>query len=389
MVTSDFNEASKGTSPSYTESSDGPFLVFLRADPDSGIDKKMRGIAAALRSKNADVHFVLGSKDRREGLRDLRRALSMQPPLGTVFIRSDYIAVFCLPQLIRLRRHGMRLFVDQYDPEASRFRESRTPGLSMRTPLEFLKAMLVRFSARCVWLVADSVFTYADDDWLSSRLLSGKEIRVQNGVDVDAISPRQLSVADNGVDLPLRVLALGSYRVSHGLDRVIRGMARAASSGYEDIHLIVVGDGPVRPQLEQLVEQLGLQHRVELRGIANGRELDRLFDWAEVGLGTLAAHRIGEACVSSIKVREYLARGLPVVIADSDVLSRDTKDSAQFIFVVDDDESDLDLGDVKRTLRQCNPIEISEQARQFAEQRLCFWVTHGRYLSGSATTHIS
>lgn len=58
------------------------------------------------------------------------------------------------------------------------------------------------------------------------------------------------------------------------VDLVLRALARL--KGQHDFSYTVVGDGPLRPGLEQLASALGLQNRVRFTGVVGGSELRRL-----------------------------------------------------------------------------------------------------------------
>lgn len=60
-------------------------------------------------------------------------------------------------------------------------------------------------------------------------------------------------------------------------------------------------------------------------GVQTGRELFDLYSWMDIGIGTLALHRKSMSEASPLKVREYLAHGLPVILGyeDTDVDGKD------------------------------------------------------------------
>jgi hypothetical protein len=92
----------------------------------------------------------------------------------------------------------------------------------------------------------------------------------------------------------------------HGTDKIIR-LARAMPEADFDI-------------AGYLPEDLGVElpPNVRVRGILSQAEYEPLLASADVGIGALALHRkrMGEA--SPLKVREYLAHGLPVIVGCED-----------------------------------------------------------------------
>ena len=100
-----------------------------------------------------------------------------------------------------------------------------------------------------------------------------------------------------------------------------------------------MGDGPIRAGLEQLAEELGIADRVEFAGVHHGASLDSLFERAHVGLGSLALFRKGLSFASSLKSREYVARGLPFVSAGADP---DFDPAPDFVFMAPNTDRPLD-----------------------------------------------
>lgn len=74
-------------------------------------------------------------------------------------------------------------------------------------------------------------------------------------------------VAPPGVDPARVVLAVGRLSPSKGFDVLLRAFAQVAPHR-GDLHLVVLGEGPLRGRLESQVAELGLTGRVHLPGYA-------------------------------------------------------------------------------------------------------------------------
>lgn len=133
-------------------------------------------------------------------------------------------------------------------------------------------------------------------------------VRLANPIDCRSISLSSSHPTDD-----LRLIAVGNWHTWHGLDRVINALATEPKA-----RLTVVGDGPEVASLRELAASVGVGERVAFVGPTFGAELDALFDNHDVGVGTLAIHRKGLTADSSLKHREYCARGLPFVLAAND-----------------------------------------------------------------------
>jgi len=127
----------------------------------------------------------------------------------------------------------------------------------------------------------------------------------------------------------------------HGIDHIIRGIYE-----YKNNHLIclhIVGNGKDIPNLKKLVDNLHLSKQVIFHGFKTGDELDSLFNSCHIAVGSLGLHRIGLSESSTLKVREYCARGIPYIIACGDP---DFPDDYPYIFRVPPDESPIDIESV-------------------------------------------
>lgn len=133
---------------------------------------------------------------------------------------------------------------------------------------------------------------------------------VGNGVDVSQIGELPAPARDG----ELRAVFLGSSGQRwHGVDKIAQLAQRLA-----DVHFDVIG---YRPEAVNFpVHRNMTVHPPLSRG-----EYEPLLAHADVAIGTLALHRkqMDEAC--PLKVREYLAHGIPTVIAydDTDFLDVD------------------------------------------------------------------
>ncbi len=98
----------------------------------------------------------------------------------------------------------------------------------------------------------------------------------------------------------------GFVRDWHGVDRVIRWMA--TSDAPVNAMLMVVGDGPVRIDLERLAAKLSLQGRVRFTGVI---DRDRVPE--HVAAFDIALQPAVVSYASPLKLFEYLALGKPVI----------------------------------------------------------------------------
>jgi glycosyltransferase involved in cell wall biosynthesis len=117
-------------------------------------------------------------------------------------------------------------------------------------------------------------------------------------------------------DENVQVVGVASQAIWHGYDRFIEGMSIYPKS---NVIFHIVGDGPSLIELKSLVQRLNLTDNVIFHGRLDGEELNHLLLNMDCGIDSLARHRVGVTHNSSLKAKEYLAYGLPVVMSHIDL----------------------------------------------------------------------
>jgi glycosyltransferase involved in cell wall biosynthesis len=102
----------------------------------------------------------------------------------------------------------------------------------------------------------------------------------------------------------------GSFRGFHGLDILIRAFKNVVDQN-PDVRLLLVGDGPLRVEVEKLAYQLGLGNSVIFSGRVGFAEIPYYLSCFDVAV--VSAARADDFHYSPLKLREYLAAGCAVV----------------------------------------------------------------------------
>jgi len=110
---------------------------------------------------------------------------------------------------------------------------------------------------------------------------------------------------------PIRILTVARLVEIKGHEGAIRAVARLRER-HAGVRYDIVGDGPLRKQLEQLVIELGLQDAVTFHGAQNHAFIRQLMDQAH--LAVLSSVTVeGDQEGQGLVLQEAQAAGLPVV----------------------------------------------------------------------------
>ena len=168
-------------------------------------------------------------------------------------------------------------------------------------------------------------------------------INIDNGVDT-----RLYPITSKKIGKEITFISVASFCYWHGLDRMIEGMhiyyQNIQNNGTLNtpIYLKVVGnsrDGTI-DKLMELVKQYKLEKFIYFYGFKSGVELDELFDKSDISIASLGLHRKGLHTSSTLKVREYCARGIPVVYAGDDPC---LDKHPELFFKLPEDENPVDI----------------------------------------------
>ncbi len=139
-------------------------------------------------------------------------------------------------------------------------------------------------------------------------------MNIVNGVPVEGVTPHVPRPQDPSVSM----LALASMAKCHGYDRVIKALGEYQGSAAVRIHMVGPDADGSLAEWKKLAETLGLQDRVIFHGPLYGQALDDVMAACDVGLGLFGLYRVGLSEATPLKLREYMARGIPFVNAGYD-----------------------------------------------------------------------
>lgn len=233
--------------------------------------------------------------------RDLAKAIKAERP-DAIYERY---ALFLLAGVWAKRRFKLPMALEINSPLFAERRDHG--GLTLRP--------LGRWSERAAWRAADiclPVTHVLAADVRAAGIGEDRIVVIPNGIDpaefspsVDGMGVRQRYALGNKIVLGFT----GFVRPWHGLDRVIQAIAEMATQA--DVHLLVVGDGPIRQDLVDLSRVLGVSDRLTFTGIVQRAEMP-----AHVAAFDIALQPDATAYASPLKLVEYMAMGKAIVAPD-------------------------------------------------------------------------
>ncbi len=206
--------------------------------------------------------------------------------------------LFYIAGAVLARRRRVPFYVEVNSPLADE--RSREGGLGLRA--------LARAMERFVWNGADRIaaVTGVLRDIIAAQGAPRARIEVvANGIDLPCFATIPAPPESRGT---VTLGFIGFMRPWHGLDQLLEALAR---HGDERVRLLVVGDGPVLPDLRRQAEALGLAGRARFTGLAGREAIAGLLAEMDVAMQPKVV-----AYASPLKVFEYMAAGRAIVAPD-------------------------------------------------------------------------
>jgi len=183
------------------------------------------------------------------------------------------------------------------------------------------------------------------------------------GIDLERYEFHERHIPITG---PVTFLTVSRLVEHKGIDYSIRAFAKVANQR-ADVCYSIAGDGPERPRLQRLIDELGVADRVELLGWKTEEELRAVYRDAHVFVMASTTSCFGHQEARGMVLQEAQACGLPVLSTRIGGIPENVIDGKTGYLVAEQDADSLAermmyLLDHPETL-----AEMSRAARRFIE----------------------
>jgi len=208
-------------------------------------------------------------------------------------------------------------------------------------------------------LFANTELCLPISEYWEDRLLElgceAAKVRVHHmGIDPEAFAYCGGSGGESGA---VRVLTIGRLVEKKGYEYALRAIAQMPAGRVE---YVIVGDGPLREELESLTRHLGAEDRVTFRGALRQDEVRQLYGQSDLFLLASVTAADGDKEGIPVVLMEAQASGLPVVATMHSGIGEVVKDGETGFLVAERDVAAL-----------------TERLRYLVEHREC-WAAMGR-----------
>jgi glycosyltransferase involved in cell wall biosynthesis len=285
----------------------------------------------------------------------LRHLIDTLSENDIIYLRIPYPTIFS--SLSFRKKRACKIVIEYQSIEPVEYRKKKMFGYLI---LDLLFGKSLREKADAIVGVTEEITRYQ----LSRGGNREKpHYTLGNGFDVLTVPVRDPPKFDGS---EFHLLCVADVSIWHGLDRLLQGIRHYPGTVKIKVH--VAGDGKDLPRLKKMIADLGLSDMVIFHGFTKDKDLDRLFNICHIAIGSLGIHRLGLKEASTLKVREYCARGIPFIYECRDP---DFPADFRFSLKIPADESPVDMESVIRfIIALYQDPQVPGNMRQYALEHL-------------------
>jgi colanic acid/amylovoran biosynthesis glycosyltransferase len=189
--------------------------------------------------------------------------------------------------------------------------------------------------------------------------------RLECGIDLEEFRFRERSKPLDGV---ARALTVGRLVEKKGVEYSIRAVAELLARGYR-IQYEIIGDGPLRPYLAELIQQLGVGNQITLGGARDTEYVRRRMEESDVFLLASVTAADGDTEGAPVSLLEAQASGMPVISTRHAGIPEIVADNASGLLVPERDVQALGIALARLVDNADRWLEMGRAGRGFVERK--------------------
>lgn len=193
------------------------------------------------------------------------------------------------------------------------------------------------------------------------KIWGTKVINIENGIDCSSITPKKIvSKNDNCV----RLIFVAVFDIWHGLDRVIDGLSEYYNNNNkQDVELTLIGQSQELEKIKQSDSYKRNYSHIRALGSVFGDALNEEYNRADIAISSLGMHRIGLLQGSTLKTREYCAKGIPFVYG---YYEKEIDDTFPYALRVEANDAPLNINRIIQFYNRIKNDNYISEMRKFA-----------------------
>lgn len=216
----------------------------------------------------------------------------------------------------------------------------------MGNPITGLRRKVAQWAANKSYQLADQIITVSDptkENLVQNWGVPAEKIKViPNGVNVEhfqqPVDTKQIRAELGLAEKPI-LMFVGGFQRWHGLDKLLEALA-LISKILPEVRLLLVGDGPARPFVEENIYRLNLEKYVTITGFLPHARIPQLLAIADVV--TVPYPKLPqEMWFSPLKLYEYMAAGKAIVASSAGQIKNVIRHDENGLLVTPGDVADL------------------------------------------------
>lgn len=288
------------------------FVYYVNNKDSLGIELKIRNLNQSFKTNGfvSEVYPVNASKGFTRST--VRLFASLQLNSKYFFIRynnSRNFFLFILIILLKLR--GKKIILEVPTPIINYCKE-----IIISKSSRFKKSILLASTyllGPIPFFFSNLTIQYAEENYYF-RLFTRKYLLLGNGIDVESYAQNK-SNYDRFKNFEVyNMVVIANLAPWHGIDLLLEALNLLKFK----FHLHIIGDGPEKNKLEILAGNFNLRDNISFHGKLTREKYLPILKKSHLGIGSLNWDIIGVKISSALKLREYVASGLPVIFSNYD-----------------------------------------------------------------------